>query len=123
MKNYIQLVKFGIVGLGNTLITFIVYFILVKLNIYYVIANIIGYAAGVINSFFWNSSWVFKKSPGNFNLLIKFILVNLITLGVTSLILYIGVDMLGLSKYIAQILSTLIGILFNFTLNKLWTFK
>jgi putative flippase GtrA len=39
------------------------------------------------------------------------------------LILYIGVDRFNLSKYIAQIISTLIGILFNYTLNKLWTFK
>lgn len=123
MGKYIQFIKFGIVGLGNTLITFIVYFILVKLKVYYVTANVIGYIAGVINSFFWNSSWVFKKSSRSLNLLIKFVIVNLITLGITSLLLYIGVDRFNLSKYIAQIISTLIGILFNYTLNKLWTFK
>jgi putative flippase GtrA len=123
MKKYIQFIKFGIVGLGNTLITFIVYFILVKLSVYYVIANIIGYIAGVINSFFWNSSWVFKKSKRDLSLLIKFVIVNLITLAITSFILYIGVDKLNMSKYVAQIISTLIGILFNYTLNKLWTFK
>jgi putative flippase GtrA len=123
MKKYIQFIKFGIVGLGNTLITFIVYFILVKLSVYYVIANIIGYIAGVINSFFWNSSWVFKKSKRDLSLLIKFVIVNLITLAITSFILYIGVDKLNVSKYAAQIISTLIGILFNYTLNKLWTFK
>jgi putative flippase GtrA len=123
MKKYIQFIKFGIVGLGNTLITFIVYFILVKLSVYYVMANIIGYIAGVINSFFWNSSWVFKKSKRDLSLLIKFVIVNLITLAITSFILYIGVDKLNMSKYVAQIISTLIGILFNYTLNKLWTFK
>lgn len=123
MKNYIQFIKFGIVGLGNTFITFIVYFILVKLNVYYVTANIIGYMAGVINSFFWNSSWVFKKPQRNLSLLIKFVIVNLITLAITSFILYIGVDRLNISKYVAQIISTLIGIMFNYTLNKLWTFK
>ncbi|MFL0269114.1 GtrA family protein [Candidatus Clostridium radicumherbarum] len=123
MGKYIQFIKFGIVGLGNTLITFIVYFLLVKLQVYYVTANVIGYIAGIINSFFWNSSWVFKKSSRSFNLLIKFVIVNLITLGITSMILYIGVDRFNLSKYIAQIISTLIGILINYTLNKLWTFK
>lgn len=123
MKKYIQFIKFGIVGLGNTLITFIVYSILVKLNIYYVLANIIAYFVGVINSFFWNSSWVFKKSQKDFSLLLKFIIVNLITLAITTFVLYIGVDMLNLNKYIAQIIGTIIGILFNFTLNKLWTFK
>lgn len=123
MKKYIQFIKFGIVGLGNTLITFIVYFILVKLSVYYVMANIIGYIAGVINSFFWNSSWVFKKSKRDLSLLIKFVIVNLITLAITSFILYIGVDKLNMSKYVAQIISTFIGILFNYTLNKLWTFK
>jgi len=123
MEEYIQFIKFGIVGLSNTLITLIVYFILIKLNVYYLTANVAGYIAGVINSFFWNSSWVFKKSSRSLNLLIKFVIVNLITLGITSLILYVGVDMFNLSKYIAQIISTLIGILFNYSLNKLWTFK
>lgn len=123
MKNYIQFIKFGIVGLSNTFITFVVYFILVKLNVYYVTANIIGYIAGVINSFFWNSSWVFKKSKKDLSLLIKFVIVNLITLAITSFVLYIGADKLNISKYVAQIISTIIGILFNYTLNKLWTFK
>lgn len=123
MKNYIQFIKFGIVGLSNTFITFVVYFILVKLNVYYVTANIIGYMAGVINSFFWNSSWVFKKSKKDLNLLVKFVIVNLITLAITSFVLYIGADKLNISKYVAQIISTIIGILFNYTLNKLWTFK
>ena len=36
------------------------------LHIKYTIANLAGYIAGVINSFFWSKLWVFKKLNSNF---------------------------------------------------------
>lgn len=57
-----QFIRFGIVGIINTLITLIViYFLQEILHVKYTISNFIGYIAGVVNSFFWNKLWVFKK--------------------------------------------------------------
>ena len=62
-----QFIRFGIVGIINTLITLIViYFLQEILHVKYTISNFIGYIAGVVNSFFWNKLWVFKKLNSNY---------------------------------------------------------
>lgn len=107
----------------NTLITIISYNILVYFHVYYVVANIIGYLLGVLNSYFWNKNWVFEnRSKGNV-VFLKFLLVNLLTLGSNTLLLFYFVESIKMSPILAQILSTGIGMLVNFSLNKYWTFK
>ena len=57
----IQLMKYGVIGGMNTLITLVVFYLLnTHAGWPYGVANIIAYIAGVINSFLWNRSWVFK---------------------------------------------------------------
>ncbi len=58
-----QIIKYGVVGILNTLVTLIIIFILTKVfHVYYIWANIAGYATGVIHSFIWNKIWVFKSN-------------------------------------------------------------
>ncbi|MBS7375686.1 MAG: GtrA family protein, partial [Muribaculaceae bacterium] len=57
----VQLIKYGIVGVSNSLITLIVIFLFNSvLNLSLLLADVVGYVAGVINSFIWNKQWVFK---------------------------------------------------------------
>lgn len=64
-RTFIQLVKYGIIGVSNTLITLIVFYIInTWMGMGYAIANTIGYILGLINSFVWNRTWVFR-SGGN----------------------------------------------------------
>lgn len=64
-RTFIQLVKYGIIGVSNTLITLIVFYIVnTWLGMGYAIANTLGYILGLINSFVWNRTWVFR-SGGN----------------------------------------------------------
>ena len=58
----IQLIKYGIVGVSNSLLTLFVIYIcndLLSMNLY--VSNAIGYIVGLINSFVWNKNWVFKS--------------------------------------------------------------
>lgn len=48
----VQFVKFGLVGLTNSGISYIVYFVFVELGIHYIVANIIGFTVSVFNSNF-----------------------------------------------------------------------
>ena len=50
--NIIQFVKFGVVGLTNSAISYIVYLILIWFGMHYTPANIIGFTASVFNSYF-----------------------------------------------------------------------
>lgn len=62
-KTTIQLLKYGVIGVSNTLITLVVFYLLNTLaGLPYGISNVISYIAGVINSFIWNRNWVFKTN-------------------------------------------------------------
>ncbi|MDR2730220.1 MAG: GtrA family protein, partial [Treponema sp.] len=56
-----QFVKFGIVGLSNTAISYVIYSLLVYPGLHYIIASVIAFITSVLNSFFWNNKYVFKK--------------------------------------------------------------
>jgi putative flippase GtrA len=121
MKTFL---KFGTVGVLNTGITIVSYMIFLFFGINYLLANIFAYGLGVINSYFWNRNWVFKvpqKSNQQY-VFIKFVLVNLLTLGITTGILYIFVQYFHIQAIIAQVMATGVGLIFNFLLNKKWTF-
>tara|TARA_B100000963_G_scaffold50762_1_gene38893 strand:+ start:1859 stop:2251 length:393 start_codon:yes stop_codon:yes gene_type:complete len=79
-KNKFQIFKFVIVGIASTLINFgiysLIYYFTLRLNL----ASILGYASGIINSFYFSDKWVFNKSRNkNFNFaLILFIIIYVV---------------------------------------------
>ena len=65
METLKQAIRYGVVGLSNTLITAVVIWVMMKMaGCSDVVSNIIGYTAGVLNSFVWNKRWTFKSSVG-----------------------------------------------------------
>lgn len=119
-----QLIKFGIVGVFNTLITFAVYNILARgFGISIHIANAIGYIAGVVNSYIFNKNWVFgAKGQKDINLILKFAVVNVISYVFNAGILVVASNFI-LNKTLVQIPGTIVGMGVNFVLNKVWTFE
>lgn len=120
-----QLIRFGIVGVINTLITLIVIYVLQELlHIKYTIANLAGYIAGVINSFFWSKLWVFKKLNSNFMREAVLFLVSFgICYGIQFVALLLLVEVLHMVDTWAQLVSMVVYTLCNFALNKCITFK
>ncbi|PEY34073.1 sugar translocase [Bacillus cereus] len=118
-----KFLKFGLVGIFNTLITIISYIILVKFGMNYLVANIISYLIGVANSYYWNKNWVFQSNSKNLSIFLKFMIVNLIVLAFNTISLFILVDKLLYNEFIAQIFAIGIGMMINFFLNKIWTFN
>ncbi|ERK32010.1 GtrA family protein [Clostridium intestinale] len=123
IKGKKEFIKFGIVGVSNTLITFVVYNILLKLGINYLVANIIGYICGMINGFIWSKNWVFRVSKESKMYFIKFALVNLLSLAVSTGLLMVLVKKLSFNSTIAQLITTCITVVINYLLNKIYTFK
>ncbi len=120
MKRFL---KFGTVGVFNTLITFVSFSMLVTIGLNYLIANIISYGLGVLNSYYWNKNWVFNSIEETKRVLWKFIVVNVITLLVNTVTLYILVDYLKFYPIIGQLFSICIGMVMNYFFNKTWTFN
>lgn len=123
-KIIIQFIKFGIVGVSNTLISLLIYYVLIYFNINYVIANTIGFVVSVLNAYYWNNKYVFNKSDkGNLKPLIKTFTSYGITFVLSTVLLIIMVDYLNISQILAPILNLIITIPLNFMLNKFWAFK
>lgn len=58
-------VKYGLVGLINTAITFIIVFALTIAGFPLVLANAMGFGCGLLNSYFLNKKFTFKDSGGS----------------------------------------------------------
>ena len=59
-----QFVKFGLVGVLNTLISEGLYVIIVFFGGHYLVASLVGFVLSVLNAYYWNSKYVFKEEPG-----------------------------------------------------------
>lgn len=123
-NDLVKLIRFSIVGVGNTLVNWSIFIILNAFGVYYIISNIIAYTIATVNSYIWNSSWVFKYRQGlNINTSVKFFILNLVGLTANTTIMYILVDILNLNKFMALVLASVVVVIMNYTINKLWVFK
>src|ERR1039457_2445625 len=52
-----QFLKYGLVGASNTILTFVVYSVLVTLDVDYLLAIVLGYSIGSLNSYVLNPHW------------------------------------------------------------------
>jgi putative flippase GtrA len=123
-----QFIKFGLVGVSNLLVYYAIYSILLRFGCHYAIANGIGFVISVLNSFLWNSLFVFKKAEGRkrnkaATLLKTFISYALTGLVLQTLLLHLLIDRMHLSAYIAPVLTVCVTTPLNFLLNKFWSFK
>ncbi|MFH1047667.1 MAG: GtrA family protein [Patescibacteria group bacterium] len=122
-----QFAKFCVVGTINTLVDFSAYIFLTRVfdfwNERLVLAAAVSYCCGMITSFGLNNFWTFRQNRhGMLKRLPKFLPVTFAGLGWNALIIYI---LLSLDVYdvIAKIFATGCVILWNFSLQKKWTFK
>ncbi len=123
-QEFMQFVKFCLVGVSNTAISLAVYYIFIAINKdMYIIGNVAGFVVSVLNSYFWNSQFVFKKKGEKGKTIIKTFLAYGTNLAVGSALLYLFVDIWRLSEIIAPLLNLLITIPMNFVLNKFWVMK
>ena len=120
-----QFIKFSIVGLINTGIQYAVFLLLYRMvNINYLIASVMGYCCGLLNSYLMNKKWTFNcESVAKQNELIKFIVVNVVALGVNVVSLSLLVESLGIAPEISQLASIGYSLVVNFLGNKYWTFR
>ncbi|WP_207745889.1 GtrA family protein [Clostridium sp. D53t1_180928_C8] len=119
-----KFIKFGLVGVLNTLINWIIFAVLNFVGVYYIVANIIAYAIATANSYIWNSKWVFKyNGKDKKETTIKFVILNLIGLALNTAILYFLVDILLFNKLIGLVITTVIVMVINYIVNKIWVFK
>jgi len=120
----VQFVKFGIVGVSNTALTFIVYTILLKgFGVWYLAASAVGFIVGATNGFILNRKWTFREHVGDALTPVRWGVVQGCGLGINELLLYLLVNDGGLDKLLAQAAATIVVTITTFVANRAWTFR
>lgn len=114
--------------MSNTIISYIVYIIGIRLGWHYLLASIAGFIISVINSFYWNNRYVFRKEDGEQRSIVKAFIKTFLAYAGTGLVLnnvllVLQVSILQVPKWLAPLLNLTITIPLNFVLNKIWAFK
>lgn len=116
--------KFLVVGCLNTGITYVCFVLLRLVGCTPEVSNTIGYIVGLINSFIWNKTWVFKTHDTNVvREACSFFLVFLICFLLQFVCFTTLIHHTGVNEYLAQLVSMVIYTVFNFILNRLFSFK
>jgi len=120
----VQFVKFGIVGVSNTLITFAVYTLLLKgFGVWYLAASAIGFVVGAVNGFLWNRRWTFRGHVGDALTPVRWGIVQGCGLGLNLGLLYLLVHGASVDKLLAQAFATVVVTVLTFIANRAWTFR
>ena len=124
----IQFIKFGLVGLSNTLVAYAVYALSIFIGLNYFIANFLGFVISVYNAYFWSNRYVFPASGeakrNKWTTLLKTYAAYSITgVFLNSGLLYLFIDCWNINSYLAQAICLLFTVPLNFILNKFWSFK
>lgn len=136
LKNtIIQFIKFGIVGVSNTLVSYLLnllcLFVLDRYHVAfdYVIANTVAFLLSVLWSFYWNERFVFTEHHEDYksNRFVRLLKMYL-SYGFTGIILnnvlsFLWISVLSISKVIAPLINSAIGVPINYVINKKWTFE
>ena len=119
-----HLILYGIIGGFCAALDFVIYTVLCHYDILpYLWANVISVHIGIFTSFVLNRQINFKikdKTPQRF---LSFYLVGLTGLGISSLMLYLMVDVAHWNEIICKLITIVFVALVQFFLNKYITFK
>ena len=134
-EGFFQFVKFGIVGLSNTIISYLIYTFgllgikrIAPFRYDYLAAQILAFVISVFWSYIWNSRAVFsvgngEKRPFWRSLAKTYVSYSFTGLFLSAVLLWLWVNIFSISEFIAPLINLIITVPLNFLINKYWTFK
>jgi putative flippase GtrA len=123
--NWLQLVRFGIVGGVGFVVNLAVYTLSVhSVGVDYRVASIVAWLVAVANNFVLNRHWTFDARDGRARFqAMRFLVVSLVAEAFSLLMLTVFVEGAGIAKVPAQALAVAGSMPLNFLGNKLWSFR
>ena len=129
-----QFVKFGLIGVSNTLLSYVIniaaLWLLAPYHISwdYVLGNLIAFVLSVAWSFYWNSRYVFRLRDRCLGTIVKALLKTYASYSATGIVLnnllsWLWIEQLNISKYVAPIINLVVSVPLNFIINKFWAFR
>lgn len=151
-KTIWQIIKFALVGVSNTIVSEVIYAVLIFFKIHYLPASFIGFSLSVLNAYYWSSKYVFKEQADAekrvwWKVLLKTYAAYLWGYLVSAVLLVFWIDLVHVSRWmeplgnrfvdagyerfdtqflgnlLAAALNLMITIPMNFLLNKYWAYR
>lgn len=132
----IQFLKFGIVGLSNTVLSYVLYLLFLKgfehYDIFsdydYLVSSIFTFCICTTWSFYWNNKFTFGRNNGEGYNAVKAFIKTVLSYSLTGLILhnillYVLVEYMGIAKQVVPLINLVVTVPLNFLLNKYWAFR
>jgi putative flippase GtrA len=122
--NWVQLFKFGVVGVTGYVVNLAVFALLTQLlDVHHIAAAVGAFCVAVTNNFLWNRHWTFQATEGHAGFqAARFFTVSVVALGVNLVVLALLVDEIGVAEVPSQAIAVAFAMPVNFIGNKLWTF-
>ncbi len=117
-----QFVRYLVVGVGNTLLSFIAYRLLLAIDTPYAVAALLAFAVGALNGYIFNRRWTFAARDTT---RARVLYVGLQVFGAvtTSLLVVVLVRWLSVPHGIAYLAAVPPVTVTLFIANRLWTFR
>jgi dolichol-phosphate mannosyltransferase len=120
--NWVQLVKFGIVGASGYVINLIVFAALLNWGAH--VAAAISFVVAAASNYWWNRHWTFVHQKSHLGAQgARFFIVSLAAFAVNQLWLVLFIDLLHWRKVVSQAIAIILVTPLNFLGNKLWSFR
>ena len=128
IETYKEIMAYLFFGVCTTVVNFVIYFACTQiLDINYLIANALSWIGAVVFAYVTNRIWVFKsKSKGIraiFKEILTFVSCRLFSGVIDMLIMFIGVDILGISDGITKLATQVIVVVLNYVFSKWIIFR
>ena len=123
---WINLFRYCFVGGVSFLIDFTIYALLVTIGIPYLLAGVLSFVAGFIFNFFAGRFFIFaagSREKADRKELVSVLVIALIGLGLTELLLYVGVAWLQMDKRLAKIVAAILVLFWNYAARKIFVYK
>lgn len=123
-----RLIRFVIVGISNAILSFLVFQLLLlalssKMHWAAGISQVVGYAAGVAWSFFWNQRWTFITTRHPNRQFARFVFLQTVLLVLTAGTIQGSVSILHIQPTLSWLLVMSIATLVNFIACRNWVFR
>ena len=122
----VEAFRFLIVGGANFVLTFVVFYSLLKvLGIDYLVALFVSWAVGMVFSYLLNFTWVFRPEEKlQFKArLAKYVAANLVSILLNMLTLRLIVGSTGYDPFWVQCALIPLIVVFNYSTAKFWSLK
>jgi len=123
-SNWLQLLKFGVVGGSGYVINLAVFVVLsADLGLHHMAAAVGAFCVAVTSNFLWNRYWTFGAGdgPAGFQA-VRFFAVSVAALLLNLVVLEALVSGASLGGLASQAIAVAVAMPFNFLGNRLWTF-